>query len=171
MRFPLSWLEEYVDIDVSPEELKDIFNFSGMKVETMERPGAEIEGVVVAEVLNIVEHPNADTLLLVDVRWADKEEQRVVCGAKNFAVGDRVPLARVGAKLPGVQITERKIRGEVSRGMLCSGAELVFRRDLIRDYYSLPADTELGADVVKTLGLDDVIFDLEITPNRETAWD
>ncbi len=57
MRFPLSWLEEYVDIDVSPEELKDIFNFSGMKVETMERPGAEIEGVVVAEVLNIVEPP------------------------------------------------------------------------------------------------------------------
>ena len=165
MRFPLSWLKEYVDIDVSPEELKDLFNFSGMKVETMESPGAEIEGVVVAEVLNIVAHPNADTLSLVDVRWADKEEQRVVCGAKNFAVGDRVPLARVGAKLPGVEITERKIRGEVSRGMLCSGAELGVSKDH-SGIMILPADTELGADVVKTLGLDDVIFDLEITPNR-----
>ncbi len=110
-------------------------------------------------------HPNADTLSLVDVRWADKEEQRVVCGAKNFAVGDRVPLARVGAKLPGVEITERKIRGEVSRGMLCSGAELGVSKDQ-SGIMILPADTELGADVVKTLGLDDVIFDLEITPNR-----
>ena len=165
MRFSLSWLKDYVDVDVSPEELKDLFSFSGMKVETMERPGAEIDGVVVAEVLNIVAHPNADTLSLVDVRWAEGEEQRVVCGAKNFSIGDRVPLARVGARLQGLRITERKIRGEVSRGMLCSGAELGVSKDH-SGILILPSDTELGADVVKSLGLDDVIYDLEITPNR-----
>ena len=165
MRFGLSWLKEYVDVDVSPEELKDLLNFSGTKVETMERPGAEIEGVVAAEVLNIARHPNADSLSLVDVRWRGGEEQRVVCGAKNFKVGDLVPLARVGARLPGVEITERKIRGEISRGMLCSGAELGVSKD-DSGILILPPEVTLGADVVGALGLDDVIYELEVTPNR-----
>ena len=123
MRVTLNWLKEFVDIDVDTPKLVELLDFSGTKVESVTTPGKDLDGVVVAEVLNIEDHPNADTLTLVDVRTEDGE-QRVVCGARNFSVGDRVPLARVGAHLPGMTITERKIRGEVSRGMLCSGAEL-----------------------------------------------
>ncbi len=165
MRFSLAWLREFVDVDVDPTELKERLDFSGTKVETMTRPGADISGVIVAEVLNIAEHPNADTLTLVDVRTGSGAEQRVVCGAKNFKVGDLVPLAQVGSALPGMTITERKIRGEISRGMLCSGAELGISKDS-SGILVLPKDVTLGADVVATLGLDDVIYELEVTPNR-----
>jgi phenylalanyl-tRNA synthetase beta chain len=164
LRVTLNWLREFVDIDIDAEKLVELLNFSGTKVESVRTPGDDLHGVVVAEVLNIEEHPNADTLTLVDVR-TDGEEQRVVCGARNFSVGDRVPLARVGARLPGMDITERKIRGQVSRGMLCSGAELGVSRDH-SGILVLPPDAELGADVVPTLGLDDTLLELEITLNR-----
>ena len=164
MKLTLNWLKEFVDIDVEIPKLVELLDFSGTKVESVTTPGDDLQGVVVAEVLNIEDHPNADTLTLVDVR-TDEGEQRVVCGARNFSVGDRVPLARVGAHLPGMTITERKIRGEVSRGMLCSGAELGVSRDH-SGILVLAPDADLGADVVAILGLDDTQFELEITLNR-----
>ena len=165
MRVPLRWLEEFVPVDVPPEKLADLLDLSGTKVEAVHKPSNQIAGVRVAEVLEISEHPNADNLSLVDIRVDFGDTQRVVCGASNFQVGDLVPLAEVGARLPELEITERKIRGEVSRGMLCSAAELGISPDAA-GILVLPSDATLGADVVSLLGLDDTIFELEITPNR-----
>lgn len=165
MRVPLRWLEEFVPVDVPPEKLADLLDLSGTKVEAMHRPSSDISGVRVAEVLEISEHPNADNLSLVEVRADFGETETVVCGASNFEVGDLVPLAQVGARLPELEITERKIRGQVSRGMLCSAAELGVSSDAA-GILILPPDAALGSDVVSLLGLDDTIFELEVTPNR-----
>ncbi len=164
MRVPLGWLRDYVDISVPVEDLADMLDMSGTKVEAIHHPGAGTNGVVVAQVLAIEPHPNADSLTLVDVS-AGGDPQRVVCGAKNFRVGDLVPLARTGARLPEMEITERKIRGQVSNGMLCSASELGISRDH-SGILVLPPDAEPGSDVVELLGLDEAILELEITPNR-----
>ena len=165
MKVGLRWLQELVPVDVGIEKLSELLDISGTKVEEVFRPEGEIRGVVVAEVLEISEHPNADNLTLVDVKTGDDSDQRVVCGAKNFAVGDRVPLATVGAQLPGMEITERKIRGQVSRGMLCSASELGVSRDA-SGILVLAPDAPLGEDVSSLLELDDTTIELEITPNR-----
>jgi phenylalanyl-tRNA synthetase beta chain len=166
VRVALSWLREYVDLDenLDVEDLGLRLDMSGTKVEEIHRLGTGVGGVRVAEVLDVGDHPNADNLTLVEVTTGD-ETHRVVCGARNFAVGDRVPLAVVGAHLPGMEITERKIRGEVSRGMLCSGAELGVSKDH-SGILVLPPDVPIGEDIVSVLRLDDVILELEITPNR-----
>lgn len=169
MRLPLRWLEEFVAVDVPVDRLAELLDLCGTKVEAVHKPSGDVAGVIVAEVLAILPHPDADNLTLVDVRTEDGDAHgdtlRVVCGAKNFSVGDRVPLAQVGARLPQMEITERKIRGEVSRGMLCSAAELGVSSDAA-GILVLPADAEPGSDVVSLLGLDDTVFELEITPNR-----
>lgn len=166
MRVALSWLREYVELDenLDVEDLGRRLDMSGTKVEEIHRLGTGVGGVRVAEVLDVGDHPNADNLTLVEVTTGE-ETHRVVCGARNFAVGDRVPLAVVGARLPGMEITERKIRGQVSRGMLCSGAELGVSRDH-SGILVLPPDAPIGEDIVSVLRLDDVILELEITPNR-----
>jgi phenylalanyl-tRNA synthetase beta chain len=165
MRIPLGWLKEYVDVDVDATELRELLDMSGTKVEAVHQPSGRIEGIVVAEVLEIQPHPNADSLSMVEVSMGDGRTERVVCGAKNFAVGDRVPYAGVGARLPEMTITERKIRGEVSRGMLCSASELGISKDH-SGLLVLPEDAGLGRDVVAVLGLNETVFELEITPNR-----
>ena len=165
MKASVTWLKEFVDFDITVEELADKLSASGTKVEGIERPAGTIEGVVVAEVLDIADHPNADKLTLVEVSTAPGSSQQVVCGARNFSVGDRVPLAGVGARLPDGTIEARKIRGVVSNGMLCSGAELGVSKDH-SGILVLPVDAEPGSDVTAVLGLDDVILDLEVTPNR-----
>ena len=165
MKVGLRWLQELVPIDVPLDKLTELLDVSGTKVEEVLRPEGDIKGIVVAEVLEIHEHPNADNLTLVDVKTGDDTDQRVVCGAKNFSVGDRVPLATVGARLPGMEITERKIRGQVSRGMLCSASELGVSRDA-SGILVLSPDAPLGEDVSGLLDLDDTTIELEITPNR-----
>lgn len=165
MRVSLEWLREFVDVTVEVDELAERLDMSGTKVETVHRPGGNISGVVVAEVLDIAPHPNADNLTLVEVEAGSGDPQRVVCGARNIQVGDRVPLAQVGARLPEMEIAERKIRGEVSRGMLCSAAELGISRDHSGILVMQP-DASIGEDVVGLLGLNDVILELEVTPNR-----
>ncbi|MFN2587108.1 MAG: phenylalanine--tRNA ligase subunit beta [Actinomycetota bacterium] len=164
MRVGLSWLREFVDVDVPLGTLREMLDLSGTKVERIHNPGKGIEGVVVAEVQEVDAHPNADKLSMVLVSTGDGS-QRVVCGAANFSVGDKVALARVGATLPGMTITERRIRGETSAGMLCSASELGVSHDH-SGLLILPPDASLGEDVVRTLGLSDSIFELEITPNR-----
>lgn len=169
MRVPLRWLQEFVDIGVTPEKLAELLDLSGTKVESVRRPSTGVAGVVVAEVVDIREHPNADNLTLVDARVSETEIHHVVCGARNFSVGDRVPLAQVGARLgsgdDALEITERKIRGERSQGMLCSGSELGISKDH-SGILVLPPDAPLNAPVSELLGLDDVIFEFEITSNR-----
>jgi phenylalanyl-tRNA synthetase beta chain len=165
VKFSVNWLREFVDVDVPAEKLVELLSFSGTKVESLQRPARDIDGVVVAEVLDVSDHPNADNLTLVEVKTADSGTERVVCGAHNFGVGDRVPLARVGSHLPGMDVGERKIRGQISRGMLCSGFELGVSRDHA-GILVLPPDAPLGADVVEILGLNDAIVEVEVTPNR-----
>ena len=164
MRAPLAWLGDFVGIDVPVETLAEMLSLSGTKVESVDVPGGSVRGVVVAEVLDIRPHPNADNLTLVEVGTGG-ETERVVCGARNFEVGDRVPFATVGAELVGMRVDERKIRGEASRGMLCSGAELGVSRDH-SGILVLPADAGPGDDVGRLLGLGQPVLQLEITPNR-----
>jgi phenylalanyl-tRNA synthetase beta chain len=161
----LSWLQEYVDVDLPAEKLAELFDLSGTKVESLRRPAAGVNGVVVAEVLDIQDHPNADNLILVEVKADGDEVNQVVCGVRNFQVGDRVPYARVGSKLPDLEISERKIRGVSSAGMLCSPAELGVSQDH-SGILVLPPESQPGQDVKSLLGLDEVIFEFEITPNR-----
>lgn len=165
MRVSLEWLADYVEVPGDVTELAHRLDMSGTKVEKIHRTEGTIEGIVVAEVALVEPHPNADNLSMVTVEVGGGESQRVVCGARNFAAGDRVALARVGSRIPGMEITERKIRGEVSRGMLCSPAELGLSQDA-SGLLILQPDAPLGADVTQLLNLDDTVLELEITPNR-----
>ena len=165
MRVNLRWLNEYVHVDVPVKKLMELLSFSGLKVEGVHRGGGGLDGIVVAEVLDMKPHPNADTLTLVDVKTGEGNEQRVVCGVRNYEVGDRVPLATVGARLGDVQIAERKIRGETSNGMLCSPQELNISRDHT-GIFILPPDAPLGEDIGGLLDLDATVIELEVTPNR-----
>lgn len=165
MRVGFKWLTELVPVEESPSQIAELLTLSGTKLEAIYRPGESVKGVVVAEVLAINEHPNADNLILVDVRAEGDDTRRVVCGARNFSVGDRVPLAQVGATLPGMAVSERKIRGEMSQGMLCSGAELGISKDH-SGIMVLPPDSAAGEDVVAALDLDDTVLEFEITFNR-----
>jgi phenylalanyl-tRNA synthetase beta chain len=165
VKVSLAWLGDYVDISIGPPELAELLNFSGTKVERIQSAAGNVSGVTVARVLSITAHPNADNLTLVDVEVSDDRTQRVVCGARNFAAGDLVPFARVGARLGDMTITARKIRGQTSAGMLCSAAELGISDDHT-GILVLPPEAEEGQDVVDLLNLDDTILELEVTPNR-----
>ncbi len=169
MKAPLSWLRDFAPIEGSIPELADRLNGIGLIVEGVHAPGRDIAGVRTIRVLSIERHPNADKLILVDVDPGDGETRRVVCGASNFAVGDVLPWAPPGAELPGgFKLEQRRIRGEVSDGMLCSARELQLSDDH-SGIMILPPDTRLGEDIRTVLGLDDIVFDLEITPNRPDA--
>ena len=168
MRAPLSWIRDFTPVDAPVPELVSALNQLGLEVDGIEQPGAEITGVIAARVLNVERHPDADKLSLVDVTTG-AGETRVVCGAPNVVAGMVVPYAPSGATLPGgFTLERRKIRGQVSDGMLCSAKELGLGDDH-SGILALVADAELGADVRELLGLDDVIFDLAITPNRPDA--
>ena len=164
MKVSLGWLRDFVEVDVDVGKLAELLSFSGMKVESITE-GRDVSGVVVAEVVSVIDHPHADKLTLVEVTTSGSSSQRVVCGARNIGPGDRVPLATSGARVGGMTIERRKIRGEVSDGMLCSAAELELSDDH-SGILILPPDTELGADVGVVLGLDDTVLELEVTPNR-----
>ena len=172
MKITLNWLKDYVDFTWSPEELRDRLTMLGIEVEGVEKLGGEFEGVVVAQVLASEKHPNADKLSVC--RVADgKGERQIVCGAKNFKVGDKVPLILPGATLPtksGEQpmtIKAGKIRGIESQGMMCSPQELGLTQEA-DGLLILPSDAQLGQPFAQHLGRaeGDVVYDLEITPNR-----
>jgi phenylalanyl-tRNA synthetase beta chain len=168
MRAPLSWIREFVPIDEPADVIGTALDNLGLEVEEIEAPGAEIGGVVVAKIVDVLEHPNADKLRLADVDTGNGIV-RVVCGAPNIKPGMVVPLATVGATLPGGIVLKRsRIRGELSDGMLCSARELGLGDDHA-GILAIDDDAELGTDVRETLGLDDVVFDIKITPNRPDA--
>ena len=165
MRVPLSWLAEHVEVDLPPAELADKLTFAGIEIETIDWVGEELAGILVARVLEVRDHPDADRLVLVRIE-AGGEDREVVCGARNFAPGDVVPWAAPGAKLPGgVEVGRRKVRGVWSDGMLASARELgVF--DDHSGILVLPPDTPVGADVVEAVGLRDAVLDIKNAPNR-----
>jgi phenylalanyl-tRNA synthetase beta chain len=165
MKVPLSWLREYVDFSGTPQELSDKLTFSGIEVEGIETIGADIDGVICAEIATVAPHPNADRLRLCDVDTGS-EIVRVVCGASNFEVGDKAAFAPVGTVLPGdFKLKKAKIRGEASFGMLCAEDELGLS-DEHDGIMILPREIEKGAPLTEVLGLPDTIMTLEITWNR-----
>jgi phenylalanyl-tRNA synthetase beta chain len=171
MRFTLSWLKEYVDFELSPEELAERLTMSGLEVESLEPLGKGLEEIVVAEILKIMPHPNAEKLLLCDVSDGTKS-YKIVCGAKNMEINDKVALARPGTRLlrsvkfpEGVTIGTTRIRGEVSEGMLCSDVELGLGDD-DEGIIILPERSAPGDSIVNPLGLDEVVMEIGVTPNR-----
>ena len=170
MKVLLSWLREFAPIEGDPVFIADQLSDLGLAVESMDVVGQGLEGVVVARVLALRPHPNADKIQLVDVDPGDGEALQIVCGAFNMTVGDVVPLATTGTVMPnGMRIERRKMRGEVSNGMLCSPSELGFGDDH-SGIMILPPATQPGTDLGEALGIEsDVLYDLEVNPNRPDA--
>jgi phenylalanyl-tRNA synthetase beta chain len=176
MRLPLSWLLEYAAIDLSPDDEAGVQEMSrrltacGLEIESFEPVGQDITGVVVAEVLDIEELTGFNKpIRYCQVSTGDGQERHVVCGASNFVVGDRVALAVPGAVLPGgFEIGARKTYGRISEGMICSAAELAIGDDH-SGIMVLPPDAALGTDFVSYAGLRDVVFDINVTPDKGYA--
>jgi phenylalanyl-tRNA synthetase beta chain len=165
MKVSLNWLRDYVEIRMGLKELVNLLTMAGLEVEEATSVGEGFEKVVVAEILSIRKHPNADRLSLVEVK-THQETFSIVCGATNIKEGQKVPLALVGARLPnGIEIKRSKIRGVTSVGMLCSEIELALGQDA-SGIMILPSHVPLGADLAEALGLKDTILDISITPNR-----
>lgn len=171
MKVLLSWLQEFAPFPSDdPVALGDVMSDLGMAVESIERIGEGLDGIVTAKVLELRKHPDADKIQLVDVDLGDGEALQICCGATNLSVGDVVPLATLGTTMPdGMEIARRKMRGEWSNGMLCSGRELALGEDH-SGIYILDPSLALGTPIVDALGITpDVLFDLEINPNRPDA--
>ena len=168
MKFPLSWLEDFMVIDKDLQTYIDTLNSIGLEVEGIDIPGKEIDGVITVLVEGTKPHPNADKLKLVDIDTGSEKKQ-IVCGAPNVREGIRVPYAPSGATLPGgFTLSKKEIRGIESDGMLCSPRELNLGEGH-DGIYELESDVEPGQDVCEFLGLNDPIIDLSITPNRPDA--
>jgi phenylalanyl-tRNA synthetase beta chain len=167
VRVPLSWLRDYVDVQLTPEQLAERLTLLGMEVKGLERWGAEWQNVVVGELLEVRKHPNADRLSLTRVDTGDGRALEIVCGATNIAAGQRVPVALPGAVLPGDRRIERTEKmGVVSNGMLCSGDELNLTSDA-DGILILPPETPLGVALTDLYG--DTVLDVDVKPNRGDA--
>lgn len=168
MKVPLTWLSEFVEINGTPEKIAASLTSAGMKVEKIYRTGEGVEGIIVGEVDAVEAHPNADKLSVVRVRTGC-EYISVVCGASNFKVGDRVPVAQPGSRVPKVgEIGRRRFRGVPSEGMLCSASELGLGDDH-SGILVLDPKTVVGTDLKQALGLGEAVLELEINPNRPDA--
>ncbi|MER5719172.1 phenylalanine--tRNA ligase subunit beta [Streptomyces sp. NPDC002132] len=175
MRVPLSWLREYVDLPAT-ETGRDVqakLISAGLEVETVEHLGADLKGpLVVGQVLTIEElegFKKPIRFCTVDVGQANGtgEPQEIVCGARNFAVGDKVVVVLPGATLPGgFSISARKTYGKTSHGMICSGDELGMGDDGTHGIIVLPPETEVGKDAIELLELVDEVLDIAVTANR-----
>ena len=166
MRVSLNWLREFVDIDIDVDDLTHKLTMLGLEIESVEKPGAEIQDVVIGKVLSVDPHPDADKLVVCKTDVGGSEPLQIVCGATNMKAGDLVPTAVVGATLPeGFKIARRKMRGIESQGMMCSARELGLGDDHL-GLLILDPDLPVGENAVPLLGLDDVVFDIEVTPNR-----
>jgi len=167
VKVPLSWLREFVPIELDVEALADRIDAHGIKVEGIERPWAGLEGVVVAKVLEVRDHPNSDKLCLAIVDGGEGPVQ-VVVGIRNMVAGDLVPWARPGSRVPtlDVPLGAKPLRGEMSNGMLCSPRELAISYEHETGILILPDELPVGADLKSALGLDDAILDIEVEPNR-----
>jgi phenylalanyl-tRNA synthetase beta chain len=166
MKFSEAWLREWVDPPVSTEELADQLSMAGLEVDSVTPVAGWFEGVVVGEVVTKEPHPNADKLSLCSVDVGQGEALQIICGAPNVAAGQKVPVAVVGACLPGdFKIKKARLRDVESRGMICSAAELGLA-DSSSGIMSLPQEAPVGGDVKGFLGLDDQTIDVDLTPDR-----
>ncbi|MDX9871441.1 MAG: phenylalanine--tRNA ligase subunit beta [Clostridia bacterium] len=172
MRVSWNWLKELVEIEQSPQEIAGMMTMAGVEVDSVEPLSEGISGVVTAEITSVEKHPQADRLVVCALLLGGGKTATVVSGAPNLAKGQKVPVALPGATLAhGMKIEKSNFRGIESEGMLCSADELGLDTDKLsnedRDgIYILPEETKAGQDAVSLLGLDDVILELGLTPNR-----
>src|SRR4051812_21507015 len=165
MKLSLNWLREYVDLPATTDALAELLTMSGLEVEAIHTRGAAFPNVVVAQIRESVQHPNADRLSVCQVDDGSGPLRQIVCGAKNYQVGDKVPLALPGAVLPGdFKIKAGKLRGVESNGMLCSAKELQLADDA-DGLLILSPEARLAAPIAELFPAD-TVFDLEVTPNR-----
>src|SRR6266487_3101254 len=165
MKFSVNWLREFVDLPNKIDKLAELLTLGGVEIEAIERRGVNIDKIIVAQITASSQHPNADRLTVCEVNDGSGTKRQIVCGATNYKVGDKVPLALPGAKLPnGLEIKKNTLRGVESEGMLCSAKELGFGEDAA-GLLILSPDAKVGASIVD-LFPSDTILDVEITPNR-----
>ncbi|MCP4865174.1 MAG: phenylalanine--tRNA ligase subunit beta [Alteromonas oceani] len=166
MKFSEKWLREWVNPAVSRDELCEQLSMAGLEVDGVEPVAGEFSGVVVGEVVECGQHPNADKLRVTKINVGEDDLVDIVCGAPNCRQGLKVAVAKVGAVLPGdFKIKKAKLRGEPSFGMLCSYSELGVSDDH-SGIIELPLDAPVGEDIRDYLGLDDVTIEVDLTPNR-----
>ena len=166
MLISLEWLKEYVDIKEDIKELENALTMIGQEVEAITIQGKNLDNVVIGKIVEYGKHPNSEKLTLTKVDIGEEEPLQIVCGAPNHKLGDKVIVARIGAVLPGnFKIGKSKIRDVESYGMLCSDVELGIGSDA-SGIVILPEDAPIGEEYRKYANLNDVIFELEITPNR-----
>ena len=165
MKFSVNWLREFVDLPKNPEDIAELLTRAGIETKNIETHGANIDKVIVSQIIASSRHPNADRLTVCEVDDASGAKRQIVCGATNYKVGDKVPLALPGAKLPnGTEIRKSKLRGVESEGMLCSPIELGLGADA-SGLLILSPDAKVGAPIADLFPAD-TILDVEITPNR-----
>jgi phenylalanyl-tRNA synthetase beta chain len=165
MKFSVNWLGEFVDLPKNPEEIAELLTRAGIETKKIDTRGANIDKVVVTQITASSRHPNADRLTVCEVDDGSGTKRQIVCGATNYKVGDKVPLALPGAELPnGTEIRKSKLRGVESEGMLCSPIELGLGEDA-SGLLILSPDAKVGAPIVDLFPAD-TILDVEITPNR-----
>ncbi len=175
MNLPMSWLNDYMDIDVTPKEYSDRLTMTGSKVEGYESMGDNVENVVAGKVLTCEDHPDSDHLHVCTVDAGTGEILQIVCGAPNVKAGIIVPVALVGATLPDGKIKKGKLRGVESYGMLCSHDELGITEDMLgyEPEYGiliLPDDTPIGKDIRDIFGMNETVVEFEITSNRPDCF-
>ena len=165
MKFFVNWLGEFVDLPEDPEEIADLLTRAGVETKNIETRRAEIDNVIVSQITASSRHPNADRLTVCEVNDGSGTKRQIVCGATNYKVGDKVPLALPGAKLPnGTEIRKSKLRGVESEGMLCSAIELGLGQDA-SGLLILSPEAKIGAPIGDVFP-SETILDVEITPNR-----
>ena len=165
MKISYRWLTDWVDTDLSAEQVAERFTLAGLEVDDLSPVAPPLDGVVVGEIIAVEAHPDADRLRVCRVA-GDSEERTIVCGAPNARAGMKAPLATLGTTLPGgLKIKPAKLRGVASEGMLCSEPELGLGEDAT-GLMELPEDAPTGAPLAKYLGLDDHVLEIDLTPNR-----
>jgi len=173
MKVSYQWLSQYVDVTgYTAAELAEKLTRSGIEVDIVENRNKGVSQVFVGFVKSREKHPDADKLSVCKVDVGQDEELQIVCGAKNVAAGQKVPVAIVGAKLPdGLAIKRAKLRGVESQGMICSAKELglndkLLPKEIQEGILVLPEDAEIGASILDVLAINDEVLDLDLTPNR-----
>jgi phenylalanyl-tRNA synthetase beta chain len=165
MKFSVNWLREFVDLPKNPEEIAELLTRAGIETKNIETRGAKIDKVIVSQITASSRHPNADRLTVCEVDDGSGTKRQIVCGATNYKVGDKVPLALPGTKLPnGTEIRKSKLRGVESEGMLCSPIELGLGEDA-SGLLILSPDAKIGTPIGDIFPAD-TILNVEITPNR-----
>lgn len=186
MNTSLSWIKKYVpDLEVSARDYTDAMTLSGTKVEGFEQLDEDLDKIIVAQILEIEKHPDADKLIICQLTIGNDETIQIVTGANNVKVGDKVPVVLDGGRVAGahdgskakggIKIKKGKLRGVESQGMMCSIEELGSTKDMYPEapedgIYIFDDSVQIGANAVKVLGLDDVVFEYEITSNRVDCY-